>query len=315
VKSDSQRHCGIWAALVVLGAVGCAQFQQGPFDVPEEGVSHVEVDGFRIRYETVGAAGSPVVLLHGYGASLSDWERVAPELCARHRCLLLDLPGFGWSDKYEGDYSPRRLARFVAALMDHFGFAAAHVVAHSWGSSVALALALEAPARVTSLTLTGAWVYYAQLNSFLLWARVPALGEALYTLFFDEQPEIRYRMVFYDPEPFVEDAKIARIKRVLQLPGFKRAALQAARDQDLETLEPHYHTVTQPALLVWGAEDRVARPFFGERLVTDLPNAALKVIPHSGHAPQLETPAAWLGHVAPFLAREDRRRAAAEGAP
>lgn len=297
----------LWIVAVSFGA--CAQFQKGPFEVPDKDVQFVDVEGWRIRVQRVGTRGSPVVLIHGFGSSLSDWKEVAPRLCADHQCLMLDLPGFGWSDKYEGVYTPARLASFVLRTMDAVGFRTAHVVAHSWGSSVALALALEHPERVDSLTLTGAWVYYDQLTSFFLWARIPGLGEGLFTLFFDEQAELRYRMVYSNPHRFTDYERVERIRRVLKLPGFKRAALQAARDQNLEELEKDYGLVGQDTLLIWGEDDHVSFPFYGRRLLGDLPRAQLVVIPGSGHAPQVESAEIWGRTVLDFLAGLDRKRA------
>lgn len=303
----SAKPQGAVLLVAALAVAACAQYQNAPMEVPEKDVRFVDVDGWRIRVERWGEKGSPVVLIHGYGSSLSDWKEAAPLLCADHQCLALDLPGFGWSDKYKGSYSPAHLASVVAKTMDRVGFERAHVIAHSWGSSVALALALGYPDRVESLTLTGAWVYFDQLTSFFLWARVPGLGEALFSLFFDEQPELRYRMVFSNPDRFVNYDKLDRIKKVMKLPGFKRAALQAARDQNLEDLEKDYGLVGQETLLIWGEDDVVSFPFYGRRLLGDLPHARLVILPGCGHAPQIESAEIWGRTVLEFLESQDRR--------
>ncbi len=291
------------AAVLLLSA--CAQFQKGPVEIPDEGVQFLDIDGWRIRFETHGELGQPLVFLHGYGSSLSDWRGIIPSVCETNRCLLLDLPGFGWSDKLKGRYRPADLAVVVAKAMDEVGMQRAHIVAHSWGSAVALSLALGQPKRVLSLCLTGAWVYYDQLTSFFLWARAPGLGEALFTLFYDEQPELRYRAVFHKPDQHVKDEKIDRIRDVLDMPGFKRAALQAARDQNLETLETRYSSVHQETLLIWGREDKVSLPFYGHRLHGDLPYSRLELLPGTGHAPQIEAPRAWARLLLDHLQRQE----------
>lgn len=294
------------AVTLVLLSLACARFQEGPVEIPEPDLRFVEIDGWRIRVETHGDQGSPVVLIHGYGASLSEWRPILPRLCAAHRCVLLDLPGFGWSDKYAGRYRPADLAAVVGRVMDALGVPTAHVVAHSWGSSVALALALDEPRRVRSLCLTGAWVFHDQLNTFFRWARVRGIGEALFTLFYDEQPELRLRMGFAHPEAHVTDEKVARVARILDLPGFKRAALQAARDQNLEDLEGRYPEVDREVLLLWGDQDRVSLPFYGWRLHGVLPGSRMVLLPDAGHSPQIEVPELWAREVVDFLARLDR---------
>ena len=62
-------------------------------------------------------------------------------------------------------------------MLGQLGVEDAAVVAHSWGSSVALELALQAPGRVRGLALYDAWVYEEQLPAFFLWARAPGVGE------------------------------------------------------------------------------------------------------------------------------------------
>jgi pimeloyl-ACP methyl ester carboxylesterase len=280
----------------------CARFQEGPSDVPvPPGTAFVEVDGWKIHARTVGEEGDWVVLLHGYSASHLEWMQVVPALCSHFRCLLLDLPGFGWSDKRKGDYSPARLARFVDGLMAHFGIESAHVVAHSWGASVALALAHDFPGRVRKLALVGAWVYAEQLPTFFRWARARGWGELLFTLFFDEQIEARYELVYFEPNRHIKQEEIDALKRFMKRKGVVRAALQAARDQRFETMQPWYREVTNETLLLWGEEDRVSDPFFGRRLAAELPDSSLRFMPRCGHLPHHENPDGFLALLLPFL--------------
>jgi pimeloyl-ACP methyl ester carboxylesterase len=110
------------------------------------------VEGIRLHFVEQGS-GSPVVLLHGFASSLDVWNGVIPQLARRHRTVALDLKGFGASDRSAGDYSPRDQATLVWALLDHLGIREAALVGHSWGASVALAMALAAPQRTISIAL------------------------------------------------------------------------------------------------------------------------------------------------------------------
>ncbi len=284
-------------------AAACATFQEGESDLPiPDDATFVEVvPGHRIHVKRLGDAGEWVLLLHGYSSTHVEWSRIVPTLCAGYRCILVDVPGFGWSDKKEGDYSPQHLATLMAGLLDHYGAEDAHVVAHSWGASIALAMSLQHPERVRTLALVGAWVYYEQLPTFMKWSRIPGLGEVLYTAFFDEQPEMRYEQVYFEPDRHVAQIEIDLMKRFLAREGVKRAALQAARDQRLEDLQPDYPKVAQPALLIWGSEDQVSYPFYGERLHADLPDSRLVLMPRCGHVPHHEDASGFLGHLLPFL--------------
>lgn len=286
---------------VLVLLTGCATFQTGELKVPPlPGLRFVQVGDWRIRVDEMGA-GEPLVLIHGYSSTLEEWRPALPYLCQNRHCILLDLPGFGLSDKREGDYSPAKMAEFTVAVLDALNVESADVVAHSWGCSVALAMALHYPHKVRDLVLTGAWVYSEQIPTFLLWAKVPVLGEMLFTAFFDQQPEMRYQEVFVEPDKHVKVEDIALMKQFLGSPGAIRAALQAARDQRFEEQENLYKEVRHRSLLLFCEQDKVALPFYGRRLAADMPNSQLQFLTRCGHVPQVEQPERYAAAVLQFL--------------
>jgi pimeloyl-ACP methyl ester carboxylesterase len=274
------------AAAALLG--GCApSFYDGiPPGAPKDGY-YADVGGARIRFVEQGD-GPPVVLLHGFASALETWRAVATELAKKHRVLSLDMKGFGWSSRPEGDYSPQAEAQLVLALMEQRNIHSAAVVAHSWGSSVALAMAIAAPERVTRLVLYDAWVYEEQLPTSFLWARASVVGEALFDLFYGERPDDKIARAFYDPKRYVSEKFVEDVERALDRPGTVAAALAAVRAQRYADMQKHYASVKQPVLLLWGREDEVTLLTYGERLARDLPHAHLVVYPRCGHFPMIE---------------------------
>jgi len=218
-------------------------------------------------------------------------QRRRTRLARQRRVLAVDLPGFGRSDKYARDYSPEALAGTLLALLDQKGVRQVDLIAHSWGSSIALAMALRAPRRVRSLTLLGAWVYEEQLSPFLIWARAPVVGEILFSLFYAERLDDRMALAFYEPDPFVQPDQVDQVRTALGRPGTIASALAAARGQRFAALQRRYGSIRQPALLIWGEQDRVSRLPYGQRLSGDLPNSRLVVLPRCGHIPMVERPA------------------------
>ena len=278
---------------------GCLSYYQGPMPGEPKDATYIEVEGTRVRYRDTGE-GPPVIMIHGFASSLETWDLVQPIIAKNHRVISLDLKGFGWTDRPEGDYSPWAEAKIVRALMDRRGIDRAAIVAHSWGSSVALALALGAPERVTKIALYDAWVYEDQIPTFFRLARRQGLGEFLFGVYYKERPDERLSLAFYDPT--VVNEKLAEdIERAVERPGTVAAALAAVRGQTFSEVEKRYRTITKPTLLLWGREDVVTTIDFAERLAKELPNSRLVVYPKCGHFPMLEAMPASTRELAKFL--------------
>ncbi|MBI5609224.1 MAG: alpha/beta hydrolase [Deltaproteobacteria bacterium] len=271
---------------LALTAAGCLAHHRGPLPGEPAGARFVTENGVRVRVRDVGK-GPAVLLLHGFASALETWTTVTPELERNHRVISLDLKGFGWTDRPEGDYSPMAQAALVRGVLDQLGVKEFDLIAHSWGSSVALALALQAPERVQKIALYDAWVFEDQLPSFFRWAKVGGVGEALFALFYKQRPGDRISAAFYNPD-LVSEAFVEEIEHALERPGTSAAALAAVRGQNFAELEPKWPSIKNRTLLLWGREDAVTWLEFGERLQNLLPNAELKVYPHCGHFPMLE---------------------------
>jgi len=282
-----------WMPILVVAVAalqGCAlRHQTTALDYSAEPLPVARIGEDDIRYDVQGPQDAEaVVMIHGFGSSLHSWDPVTPALVDRFRVVRLDLKGFGQSSKYEGDYSPEAQARIVLQLMDELGIDRAHFVAHSMGCLVALVVALEAPDRVDRLVLTGAWVYAEQLPWSLRSAETAGMGELIFGLWYAENLEWRFELSFHEPDRWITEDVLLRARSTLSQPGARAAALATVRALDLPDHELRYDEVEAPTLVVYGQEDRVARPEFGERLVGQLPRARLEVFPHCGHFPMIE---------------------------
>lgn len=320
----------LFLLLVPLFLVGCLPFHRGPMPGEPPTAKFVELEGARVRYvDTEGessrvVAAKPVlegdvaapsspslsagekptaILIHGFASALDAWEPVIPVLAKTHRVIALDLKGFGWTDRPEGDYSPEAQAKIVLKLLELRGVQKAALVAHSWGSSVALAAALAAPERVTKIVLYDAWVYEEQLPPFFHWSRSEGVGEALFGMFYKERTDERMVLAFHDKK-YVTEGLIEAVDAALDRPGTVAAALAAVRGQRYSEIEARYRKIDKPTLLLWGREDLVTPIKFGERLSHELPNARLITYPQCGHFPMIEARDASNRDLVTFLTRE-----------
>ncbi len=103
-----------------------------------------------------GGEGTPFLLLHGYPQTNVMWHRVAPALSKKHRLVIPDLPGYGWSvapesGKGHAPYDKRSMAKVMVELMEKLGHARFNLAGHDRGGRVAYRLALDHPGRLMKL--------------------------------------------------------------------------------------------------------------------------------------------------------------------
>jgi pimeloyl-ACP methyl ester carboxylesterase len=293
-------------ALVLSGSLlvlsGCLTFHAGAMPGEPKNALFAEVEGARVRYTDRGE-GPAVVMIHGYASSLETWDAVAPVLAKSRRVIAVDLKGFGWTDRPEGDYSPAAQAKLILALLDKLRVDRFAIVAHSWGSSVALQIALSVPERVTRLALYDAWGYEEQLPTTFWWARAPVIGELLWGLYYDQLQESKLALGFYDKSYVTQDL-VDAVERAFERPGTLAAALATVRGMRYAEVQKSYSTVKQPVLLMYGREDTTTPVSVGERFAQQLPSATLEVYPRCGHLPMIESYAATTARLVRFLEEE-----------
>src|SRR5436309_1049943 len=112
----------------------------------------VNANGLRLFYQDTGS-GPPLLLLMGPGLDHGFWAKQIPVYGEHFRCLALDNRGIGRSQVPPAGYSVEDMATDTLQVMDALGLEAAHVSGFSMGGSIALAMALRAPARVLTLSL------------------------------------------------------------------------------------------------------------------------------------------------------------------
>ena len=290
------------ALLVMLLLAGCPSFHPAPLPAAPADATFVDVDGVHVRYREAGQ-GPAVVMIHGYGASSDSWVGVIPDVAAQHRVIAVDLKGFGWTSRPDGDYSPAAEAELVWHVLDKLGVKDVAIVGHSWGTSVALSMAVQQPQRTRRVALYDAYVYDDQVPSFFRWAEKAGIGELLFGLFYTQRIEDRAPLAFYD-ERWVTQARVDHVERDMDQPGTVAAALAVARAHHFAALHDALKGFTRPVLLLWGREDQITPLVFGERLANELADARLIVYPRCGHIPMVEARARSTRDLVEFLAKD-----------
>lgn len=134
------------------------------------------VDGVRLHYVERGA-GPPLVLLHGNGSMIADFASsgLIDLAAGRHRVIVFDRPGYGHSTRPQGTvWTADAQARLLHAALERLGASGAIVLGHSWGCSVAVAMALRYPDDVKGLVLASGY-YYPTARLDMVLASAPAI--------------------------------------------------------------------------------------------------------------------------------------------
>jgi len=255
----------------------------------------VDIGGLRQHVVELGAnAGAPpIVLVHGAGCNLEDMRLALGErLAVRHRVILIDRAGMGWSERRgRAGSSPAYQAALLRGVLDELGVARAVVIGHSWGGALAAAFALDYPERVAGLVLLApplyplmrnmTWLYAAFATPVAGWLYahtlalplgLPFVGMAMGSAFLPQLPPRGY------------------IKRTAALLLLRPATFLAnARDvADLRgNLEPQaarYSALAVPTVIMTGSRDMVVPPRpHALAFATAVPAAKLVVLPGIGH--------------------------------
>ncbi len=221
----------------------------------------------------------PLLLLHGHPQTMAMWHRVAPALAQDRRVVLMDLRGYGDSDRPPaGDgsaaYAKREMAKDAVALMQSLGHERFAVLAHDRGARVAHRMALDHPRAVTRLMLLDIAPTLAMYEG-----TTEAFARAYWHWFFLIQPApLPERLIEADPRAYLRDgmgrrggffdpAAWAEYERCVARPGTAAAVCadyRAGAGIDLahdRTDRAAGRRLTQPLRVLWGANGVVGHCF------------------------------------------------------
>jgi len=250
---------------------------------------HVTVDGTTLRYIDSGR-GTPVVFLHGLGASMYAWRKnLEPVARAGYRVIAFDNRGFGFSDKPATGYDNASYARLTVALLDSLHLPDAVLVGHSMGGAVAAEVAIAHPERVRGLVLIGSAGLGAREPRLFRVGRWPLLGPLLFAFRGRGLTERLLQATYADPRK-VSDADVDQYYAPVAEPAYGRALRAVLREFRFDALAGRLDHIRAPTLVLWGEADRLVPITLGRTLAAGIPRAAFLSVPGAGHSVQEEAP-------------------------
>lgn len=268
----------------------------------------LDLGGARLYYYAAGTrgVGVPVVFLHGFPTSSHLWADVVPLMPPGHRLVVVDLLGFGRSDRplsHRVDIEAH--AERILALLDELRIDRACLVGHGIGGGIAQAVALRQPRRISHLCL---------IDSVML-GQHPTIGGPLARTALSVAKWLPSKLLlavlrrelgrcYSDPSraersidlylrPFGDDAGRAALA----------AHVRALAKDGTNDHESRISSLGMPTSLVWGDHDRLNPVSVGRRLQSAIPGATLNVIAGARHFTPEESPRKIAESIAALLDR------------
>ena len=243
-------------------------------------------DGVEIYYEIHGN-GPPLILTHGYSSTSAMWQGQIEALSKRHRLILWDMRGHGQSDYPDNPdaYSEAHTVGDIAALLDAAGADKAVVGGLSLGGYMSLAFHRAHPERVRALLIIDTGPGFKKDEAREVWnKRARDTGDR-----FDREGLDMLKSL--SPERASVTHRNAR--------GLALSARGMLAQRDARVIES-LPDIKVPSLVVVGADDT---PFLAasDYMAVKIPGAQKAVIPHAGHAVNIDQPQLFIDAVLPFL--------------
>ena len=256
----------------------------------------LETRGGTIFYAVKGE-GSPLILIHGYGAGIWVWEKQIDVLSTFYRVYVLDVIGHGFSDRPTVEYTPDMYMVAFKDFMDGLGMEKATLIGNSMGGGIAWGMAVRFPDRVEKLILINAVapdvLGKVQNESFRTLVAIKDIPFLPYLVIAGRtKKSIKWILQecvadikLITPEVLDRQFQLSRIEGTTWVlySTFKNADQALAFQEDLSRIH-------HPTLLIWGDRDLVFPLSVGQELQQAIPGSLLKPVRGSGHIPMWEAP-------------------------
>lgn len=292
-RPKSRPYLLVAAAAATLAASALVNYfvaKKAERDNPPKG-KFVDIDDVRLHFIERGK-GEPLVLLHGNGSMVQDFESSGLiDLAAKsYRVIIFDRPGFGHSVRPHGTvWTPEAQADVIYRALKRIGITDATVLGHSWGASVAVALALKYPEVVRSLVLASGY-YYPTVRSDVVVMSGPALP-IIGTIWSYTIAPLLGRMMWpmvtgklFSPKPVPMKFRMFPKEMALRPAQIQAGAAEAAlMIPDAFAYRGAYKKLKMPVVIIAGEKDKIVDIDQSEQLHREITHSVLHGIPGAGH--------------------------------
>lgn len=307
---------GVVAALVMLALITQAGVFLLERSYPARG-RIIEVAGGSLHVIDAGprdAKGAAIVLIHGASSNLESMRQpLGGGLAERHRVILIDRPGHGWSTRARvEDSTPEIQGRMIEEALAKLGVVRAVFVVHSWAGALGARMALDYPQRVAGLVMLApvAYPWPGGVGWYNKVVTTPVIGPLLaYTItlplgYFLTEPGTRGAFLPQTPpENFVRNTATPLLLRPREFLANARDLVtlkEAVREQ-----APRYAEITAPVVVISGdgTDKTVSTSIHSRPFAANVPNTKLIVLPDVGHMVQYAAPELVVAEIEAMIGR------------
>lgn len=276
--------------LALAAAVNRHLANKAERDNPPAG-SFLDVNGVRLHYVERGT-GDAVVFLHGNGSMIQDFESsgLIDLAAVDHRVIVFDRPGFGHSERPRNVvWTPDTQAELIDAALAQLGVANAVVLGHSWGASVAVAIALKYPSLVRGLVLASGY-YYPTARPDVVAMGAPALpivGDILSRTISPLLSRVIWPLMLkkiFGPRSVPKKFGAFPKELALRPAQIRASAAESALMIPDAMLRRQYEDLNMPIVIIAGEEDKLIDiESQSARLHADIPQSRFYRLAGNGH--------------------------------
>ncbi len=272
----------------------------------------LNVDDQQVFYKTEGT-GPVLLLVHGYPTASFDWAKIWPALTSQFRCVTLDMPGFGFSDKSPKKYLIKEQADTISEVIRHLGITSAHVLSHDYGDTVAqemMARQLEDDLafRIESLHLLNGGLFPETHRALPIQKLLLSPIGGLLIRFLNKNAIRKSMHNIFGPNTPPSDQDINDFWILISTNnGHQHMHLlldyMKQRKQYRERWVSALQNANAPLRLTAGMADPISGAHMVARYKQLIPNADVIELDQIGHYPQIESAEAVVNSITSFLGR------------
>jgi pimeloyl-ACP methyl ester carboxylesterase len=281
---------GVIATLAAMAVANRYLAKKAERENPPTG-RFVTVNGVRLHYVDQGS-GPPLVLLHGNGSMIQDFQSsgLIDRAAKKYRVIAFDRPGYGYTDRPRTTiWTPEAQADLINAALIKIGVPRAIVLGHSWGTLVAVALALNYQQRVQGLILASGYYYPTFRADVLVLSApsIPVLGDIVRNTISPILSRLMWPLVLrklFGPNPVPKKFKGFPKEMAVRPSQIRAGAAEAAlMIPTAHSLQGDYAKLRIPVAIIAGSDDRLIDPDQSVHLHHDISQSTLKCVARNGH--------------------------------